>query len=139
MDTSPRVGVGVLLLDDSARVLLSLRRRPPESGAWSILGGRLEPFETVQDCALREVREEAGVEIVLDRLLCVTDHILPDENQHWVAPAFAARISHGGVRNCEPEKTADLQWFHLDALPQPLTMTARCAIAAFLSTRDANA
>jgi ADP-ribose pyrophosphatase YjhB (NUDIX family) len=106
MDTSPRVGVGVLLLDDSARVLLSLRRRPPESGAWSILGGRLEPFETVQDCALREVREEAGVEIVLDRLLCVTDHILPDENQHWVAPAFAARISHGGVRNCEPEKTA---------------------------------
>ena len=127
----PRVGVGVLLVDTQGRVLLSLRRRPPEVGAWSILGGSVEPFESIEECARREAREEAGVEIVLDGLLCVTDHILVRENQHWVAPAFAARIVDGIATNREPEKTAELRWCPLDALPQPLTITAKRAIDAY--------
>ena len=127
----PRVGVGVLLVDASGRVLLSLRRRPPEAGAWSILGGSLEPFERIEECARREAREEAGVEIMLDRLLCVTDHILMQENQHWVAPAFAARIIEGVVANKEPHKTAELRWCTLDCLPQPPTITAQRAIEVY--------
>jgi 8-oxo-dGTP pyrophosphatase MutT (NUDIX family) len=31
-------------------------------------------FERLEDCAVREAREEAGIDVVLDRLLCVTDH-----------------------------------------------------------------
>jgi hypothetical protein len=36
----PRVGVGVLLVDQYRRVLLTLRKLPPEAGCWSIVGGQ---------------------------------------------------------------------------------------------------
>jgi len=129
----PRVGVGVLLVDDSERVLLTLRRHPPEAGCWSIVGGKLNFLETLEDCVRREAIEEVGVAVMVDSLLCVTDHILEDEHQHWVSPAFLGRIRSGEASNCEPEKTHAVQWFELDRLPNKLTMTARNAIRAYQS------
>jgi 8-oxo-dGTP diphosphatase len=129
----PRVGAGVLLLDADRRVLLTLRKLPPEAHHWSILGGKVDFLETVQDCAIREAFEEAGVRIAIDRLLCITDHLLPAENQHWVSPSYLARIVEGKVCNREPEKAEEVRWFGLDELPANLTMTARNAIAAYRS------
>jgi 8-oxo-dGTP diphosphatase len=64
-------------------------------------------------------------------LLCVTDHILPAESQHYVSPAYWGRVLAGEARNCEPEKTRELRWVRFDELPQKLTMTARSAIEAY--------
>ena len=130
--TLPKVGVGVLLTDSQGRILLTLRKRAPEAGHWSIVGGKLDYFEALEACAIREAREEVGVEIAIDRLLCVTDHCLPAEGQHWVAPAYLGRILSGQATNREPDKTQEVRWFHPNALPANLTMTARNAIAAFL-------
>jgi len=129
--TQPRAGVGVLLLDELGRVLLTLRKLPPEADCWSILGGKLDFLEALEECAIREAYEEAGVEIVIERLLCVTDHRLPSEGQHWVSPAFLGRIVGGEARNCEPNKTQQVAWFPLDQLPPNLTMTARNAVHAY--------
>jgi len=126
----PRVGVGVLLVDDAGCVLLTLRKRAPEAGYWSIVGGKLDFLETLEECALRETFEEVGVTVAIDCLLCVTDHLLPQENQHWVSPAYLARMLSGEARNCEPDKTREVRWFPLDRLPANLTMTARNAIEA---------
>jgi 8-oxo-dGTP diphosphatase len=128
---NPRVGVGILLVDESGRLLLTLRRRPPEVGCWSIVGGKLDFLETLEQCALRETLEEVGAAISIDSLLCVTDHLLPGEGQHWVSPAFLARVSSRDTRNCEPEKTQEVRWFPIDELPPNLTITARNAIAAY--------
>jgi 8-oxo-dGTP diphosphatase len=126
----PRAGVGVLLVDAQGRVLLTLRKLPPEADCWSIVGGKLDFLEPLEDCAIREAREEVGVEIAIERLLCVTDHRLPSEGQHWVSPAFLGRIVSGEARNCEPQKTRAVSWFTLGELPANLTMTARNAIQA---------
>jgi 8-oxo-dGTP diphosphatase len=131
----PKVGVGVLIVDDRDRVLLTLRTRAPEAGHWSIVGGKLDYLETLEACAIREAREEVGVEIALERLLCVTDHLLPDENQHWVSPAYLGRDRHGQARNCEPQKAKDVRWFPLDQLPPNLTITAQNAIRAYKRER----
>lgn len=127
----PRVGAGVLLLDERARVLLTLRKAAPEAGCWSILGGKVDFLETVKDCAIREAYEEAGVRIEIERLLCITDHLLPAENQHWVSPSYLARIVEGEAYNREPHKSGEVRWFGLDELPENLTMTARNAIVAY--------
>ena len=128
----PKVGVGVLLTDPQGRILLTLRKRPPEDNHWSIVGGKLDYFEPLEKCAIRETLEEVGVEIAIERLLCITDHCLPEEGQHWVAPAYLARILSGAPANCEPDKTVEVRWFPPDQLPPNLTMTARNAIRAFL-------
>jgi 8-oxo-dGTP diphosphatase len=127
----PRVGVGVLLVDESGRLLLTLRRRPPEAGSWSIVGGKLDFLETLEQCAIREALEEVGASISIESLLCVTDHLVPAEGQHWVSPAFLAHVSSRDTRNCEPDKTQDVRWFPIDALPPNLTITARNAIQAY--------
>ncbi len=129
--SQPKVGVGVLLIDQHGRVLLTLRESPPEAACWSIVGGKLDFMETLEDCAVREAFEEVGLKIEIDFLLCVTDHLLPAEGQHWVSPAYLGRILAGEARNCEPEKTRAVQWFRYDELPHRLTMTARNAIEAY--------
>jgi 8-oxo-dGTP diphosphatase len=127
----PKVGVGVLILNDAGQVLLTLRKRPPEAGHWSIVGGKVDFLETLEHCAIREAREEVGLQIALVGLLCVTDHCLPNENQHWVSPAYLGRIISGEPRNCEPDKTRQVEWFSLTALPINLTITASNAIQAY--------
>jgi 8-oxo-dGTP diphosphatase len=128
----PRVGVGVLILDHRHRALLTLRKLPPEAGSWSIVGGKLEYLETLHDCALREALEEVGLAISIEALLCVTDHLLPQESQHWVSPAYLGLVTNGRAKNCEPRKTRQVRWFPLDQLPPNLTMTARNAINAYI-------
>ena len=127
----PKVGVGVLILDHRSRALLTLRKLPPEAGSWSIVGGKLEYLETLHDCALREALEEVGLAISIESLLCVTNHLLPKESQHWVSPAYLGRVANGRAKNCEPRKTRQVRWFPLDKLPPNLTMTARNAINAY--------
>ena len=128
---APKVGVGVLLLDPGGRVLLTLRKFPPETGCWSIVGGKLHFLESLEACAIREAREEVGLTISIERLLCVTNHIIAAENDHWVSPAFLGRIISGEACNCEPHKTAQVAWFSLRDLPPNLTITARNAIRTF--------
>ena len=135
----PRVGVGVLLTDSHGRVLLTLRKRPPEAGCWSIVGGKVDFLETLEQCAIREAREEVGLEISLRSLLCVTDHCLPGENQHWVSPAYLGQILSGEATNREPAKTREVRWFELDHLPSNLTMTAHNAIRAYSLHRESAA
>ena len=45
------------------QVLLIQRAKAPWDGAWSLPGGRLEPGETAEDCAARELHEELGLRV----------------------------------------------------------------------------
>ncbi|WMT42154.1 NUDIX domain-containing protein [Paenibacillus sp. D2_2] len=85
-------------------------------------------METIEDAVIREIREELGVEITLDGLLCVTNHILPAENTHYVAPTFLARIASGIVENLEPHALGDVQWFPVNNMPDKITMTTAYAL-----------
>ncbi|MDH3231941.1 MAG: NUDIX hydrolase [Alphaproteobacteria bacterium] len=73
----PIAGVGVVVWKD-AKVLLIRRGRPPREGDWSLPGGRQKLGETTRQTAIREVREEAGIEIVVGNLLDVVDSVIPD-------------------------------------------------------------
>ncbi|MGD0641087.1 MAG: NUDIX domain-containing protein, partial [Roseiarcus sp.] len=86
-------------------------------------------LERVEDAVVREIREEIGVEIALERALGVTEMVGVD-NQHWVSPVYLARIESGEPANREPDKLEAVAWFPLDAPPQPLALAAREAIAA---------
>jgi ADP-ribose pyrophosphatase YjhB (NUDIX family) len=126
----PRVGVGAVVLQQT-RVLLQLRKRPPEAGFWSLPGGRVEFMELLEDALLRELREELGIDVEIEALLCVTNHIVRAENAHWVSPAYLVRVVSGVPQNREPDKTAAIKWFPLSSLPDNLSVTARSALKAY--------
>lgn len=88
----PAVGVVCLRGDE---VLLIRRGTPPRQGEWSLPGGRIEPGETATDAAIRELREETGVEARLTGLLDVVDGIFPSAGRHYVLIDYAAEWLSG--------------------------------------------
>ncbi|MFJ6024173.1 NUDIX hydrolase [Brevundimonas sp. NPDC092305] len=88
----PAVGVVCLRGDE---VLLIRRGAPPRLGEWSLPGGRIEPGERAVDAALRELREETGVEAELVGLIDVVDGLFPEAGRHYVLIDYAARWKSG--------------------------------------------
>ena len=96
--------VGVVCLRDQ-EVLLIKRGTPPRLGQWSVPGGRLEWGETLQVAALRELKEETGVDAQLLGLIDVIDGVFParpspdgkggEITRHYVLIDYAARWTGG--------------------------------------------
>jgi mutator protein MutT len=72
------VAAGVIYRADG--LILLARRRPGKmfGGMWEFPGGKIEPGEALEDCLVRELREEFGVETIVERHL-VTNTFMDDE------------------------------------------------------------
>lgn len=105
----------VLVLDAADRVLLARRGIEPALGRWDTPGGFLQPYETPEDAAVRELLEEAGVVVAVDEVLGhLTDSYGPGGDP-LLACVLTARIVDG--RPQPADDVAELRWFALDALP----------------------
>ncbi len=121
--TDPKVGVGVLLVQDG-KILLIQRRAEPERGKWSIPAGYLDAGEDPRVTAVRETAEEAGLEVAIERLVDVF-HNPPGQGGASIFLLFAARWV-GGEPQAGDDATA-VGFFSPDDLPE----------IAFASTREA--
>jgi 8-oxo-dGTP diphosphatase len=87
------------------QVLLVRRATPPLAGQWSLPGGKINWGEPAREAALRELREETGVEADIVGLIDVVDAVFPpgaDAQTHYVLVDFAARWRAG-----EPAAASD--------------------------------
>lgn len=95
---APIVGVGAVVTKQG-QVLLVRRANDPNRGQWSIPGGTVELGETLAQAAIREVREECGIEIEPGEVLSTFDLIQRDERgrirYHYVLIDLAARYVSG--------------------------------------------
>lgn len=66
----PKIAAGALV-EQEGRVLLARRSVNPAKGKWYVPGGFVEIDESIEEAAIREIREETGLEIALDSLLGV--------------------------------------------------------------------
>ncbi len=78
----------------------------------------------------REIAEEVGIAFTATDMLCLVNQIDREAGVHWVSPVYLVEDFAGEPVNREPEKHADMAWFALDALPEPLTEPTRQALAA---------
>lgn len=102
-----RIGV-FAVIESQGRYLLARRR---DIGWWNLAGGGMEAGETVDEALRREVREEVGIEIEIDRLVGV--YSKPQKSEvvmtFWCHPA-------GGTPGLSDE-VSEVGWFTIDQLP----------------------
>ena len=111
--------VSVLPVDERGRVLLV---RHAGDVRWAVLGGVVELGEAPAQTAIREAREEIGVDVRIGRLVDVLGG--PDyevtyphgDRAAYVTAVFEVEIVKGSV-TADHDEVDDAQWFSLDQLP----------------------
>jgi len=89
------------------QVLLLHRRRPPNSGMWNGIGGKIEPGEDPFTACVREVREETGLTIPPPSLRALLVITVKSTEELWVIYVFTAPAPDGALA---PSPEGDLHW-----------------------------
>lgn len=112
------VFAGGCLFDEQGRVLLQKRGN---SGKWGFPGGAIELGETPEDAAIREVREETGLDVEIESLIGIytdSDMKYPNGDEaHSICIAYKLKPVEGQL-TCDNEETIQLRYFSLDELPK---------------------
>lgn len=119
MERRPSVGIGVIVIRSDGRVLLYKRKNAHGEGHWGFPGGHLEYGESWEDCAIRETKEETGLDIEVPTFFAVTNDLFPEE-KHYITIFMRARHVQGVPILREPDKAESWEWYPWDALPDPL-------------------
>lgn len=117
--TRPFLAASVAVIRNEGEVLLAARAHPPLDRVFTLPGGLVEPGETLAEAALRELREEVGVEAALIGFVAPVEVIERDPEgrvrHHFVVAAHAARwVSGDGDTGPEALET---RWVTRAALP----------------------
>jgi ADP-ribose pyrophosphatase YjhB (NUDIX family) len=117
------VGALALIRDHDGRILVALTTYPPR--VWNLPGGRIETPERITDGLRREVREETGLEVAVERLL-----VVDATHKAGVSFVFACRVTAGEPKPGAGEIRA-LRW--LDPVDVPrLARRVRVTLEAAL-------
>jgi 8-oxo-dGTP diphosphatase len=116
---TPKVGAGAVVFDAQGRILLADRA---DGRGWCLPGGYADAHEPPQETVVREVLEETGLEVEVERLLGLYS-VTRRGGSKIVVGQFICRVVGG-----EPtltEETNGLGWFGEDELPEPIFGTHR--------------
>lgn len=108
MKKSLLIGIFALLFDDQRKVLLCHRR---DHDLWNLPGGGLKPNETPWDGVIREVKEETGLDVRVDRLAGV--YSKPESNE--IVFSFVCTIVGGTI--IQTNEADIISYFELKDIP----------------------
>ena len=107
----PKLAVGTVISDDQGRIVLVKRAIEPGYGKWVFPGGYVDRGEEVPAAAVREAREEVGLEVRLDRLINVYSYA----GRTPVIVVYAATMI-GGSLGCDDEGL-EVRLFDRESIP----------------------
>jgi len=93
----PVLTVDVLIRRNDGYVLIK-RKNEPYRGRWAIPGGLAEYGEKVEQAAMREAKEETGLEVKLIRLVGVYSDPTRDPRGHYISIAYLAEAVSGELK-----------------------------------------
>ncbi|HWC09856.1 MAG TPA: NUDIX hydrolase N-terminal domain-containing protein [Acidimicrobiales bacterium] len=129
---TPKVAVGAVVGNDRQEILLVQRA---DSGAWLYPTGWADVGYSASEVAVKEVYEEAGIEIEPLRLIAVYDGLrLGFTHVPLYSLVFHCRFVGGDLCG-HPLECQDVGWFPEDGLPEPLAGGGRWATHAFRALR----
>ena len=106
------------MFDESGRVLLQKRG---DSNKWGFPGGAIELGETPEEAAIRELKEETGLDVTIDSLIGIytdSDMKYPNgDNAQSIAIVYKLKALSGEL-TCDNKETIDLKFFDVNKLPE---------------------
>ena len=129
---TPKVGVGAIVGDGSGRILLLQRG---DSGIWLYPTGWADVGYSPSEVAIKEVKEETGIDVEVVRLLGVFDGLrLGFSRIPLYSLVFLCRAVGGELRP-HPLEAMDVGWFARDDLPHPTAGVDHWGPHAFAALR----
>jgi ADP-ribose pyrophosphatase YjhB (NUDIX family) len=135
--TEIRPGVAAIIRNGQGEILL---QRRSDNGLWGLPGGSVEIGESVRQAIVREVEEETGLRVEVERLIGVySDPAVqvvryPDGNVvHYISTLYTCRILGGSLRTCA--ETLELGYFEPGGLPVNLVPMHRIRLADALANQ----
>jgi 8-oxo-dGTP diphosphatase len=107
----PKVAVGTIITDADGQIVLVRRAIEPGYGKWVFPGGYVDRGEQVRVAAVREAREETGLEIQIEKLVNVYSY----PGRAPVIIVYSATMT-GGCLGCDDE-SLEARFFARDAIP----------------------
>ncbi|HWU46112.1 MAG TPA: NUDIX domain-containing protein [Humibacter sp.] len=111
-----------VVIDDQGRIALVHRK---DNGLWALPGGGLELGESIEDCAVREVREETGLDVEITGLVGIytnPHHVMKyddGEVRQQFSICYTTRLIGGEL--AYDSESSDIAWVEPDKIPR-LTM-----------------
>ncbi len=124
----PKVAVGVVV-ESGGQIVLERRAHDPNAGLWSFPSGFVEVGEVLEDAAVREVEEETGLRVRIDRLLGVYS----TAGERVVFIAYAGSVEGGEL--AVGEECLEVAYFEPESLPDLAFPHDAAIISAWTSAR----
>lgn len=101
---------------NAVRILLIKRRAEPFKGKWAFPGGFMNIDETAEECALRELKEETGLENVEIEQLHTYTAVKRDPRERVITVAYTGIVKLTEVKGGDDASLA--QWFPINEIPE---------------------
>lgn len=114
--------VYVLLRRDNKILFIKRQNTGYRDGSYSLPAGHVDGGEAAITAAIREAKEEVGVDVLPEHLQLVhTQHRVAEGGDHErISLFFETTLWQGEPCNAEPDKCSELRWASVEALPETL-------------------
>lgn len=95
-----------VLIEKGGKYLMVQEKKPKVFGLWNLPGGKVDEGETLEEAAIREAKEESGLEVELEREV----HVIHQSVESPVIHTFLSRTV-GGELNLQEDEIMGADWF----------------------------
>ena len=108
----------VLLFDEENEKILLVKNKGKDFSYYTLPGGAVEPGETLEEAAKREVKEETGLDVELDGIFSVNEAFFEDRGHHAIFFVFRGRIIGGEIAILMPDEIEEVTWMNAEEAEQ---------------------
>ncbi len=108
----PIASVATIVVNVGHNVLLGRSTKEQTKGQWIIPGGKIEPFETIQETSTREILEETGIQVASQEMLFLSERVDRTTGDHRIVIYVTGQAVGGVLRSTftEEDELSEVRW-----------------------------